>query len=255
MRRPRAARERGEGPRAPGRWTWCITDVKLPDGDGIEILRHVKAASPETVVIVMTAFGSTETAVAALKLGAHDYLIKPFDIEELKIVVAQRASSSQRAQGGERPDAAGRAQGTRTASSAIVGRSAVHGRGVRDRRVRWRPPAPPSCSRGRAAPARSWWPRRSTRFAAARDAVRLDQLRGLAREPAGERAVRPHEGRVHRRPPEQEGPVRGRAPGHALPGRGGRDAVRHAGEAAARAAGDARSAGWAERTRSRWTSA
>ncbi len=64
-----------------------ITDVKLPDGDGIEILRHVKAASPETVVIVMTAYGSTETAVAALKLGAHDYLQKPFDVDELKIVV------------------------------------------------------------------------------------------------------------------------------------------------------------------------
>src|SRR5262245_47523303 len=64
-----------------------ITDVRLPDGDGIEILRHVKAASPETVVIVMTAFGSTETAVAALKLGAQDYLIKPFDLDELKIVV------------------------------------------------------------------------------------------------------------------------------------------------------------------------
>jgi two-component system response regulator PilR (NtrC family) len=64
-----------------------ITDVKLPDGDGIEILRHVKAGSPDTVVIVMTAFGSTQTAVAALKLGAHDYLTKPFDIEELKIVV------------------------------------------------------------------------------------------------------------------------------------------------------------------------
>jgi two-component system response regulator PilR (NtrC family) len=64
-----------------------ITDVKLPDGDGIEILRHVKAASAETVVIVMTAFGSTQTAVAALKMGAQDYLIKPFDIDELKIVV------------------------------------------------------------------------------------------------------------------------------------------------------------------------
>src|SRR5262249_5278676 len=64
-----------------------ITDVKLPDGDGIEILRHLKAASPETVVVVMTAYGSTETAIAALKLGAQDYLIKPFDVEELKIVV------------------------------------------------------------------------------------------------------------------------------------------------------------------------
>jgi two-component system, NtrC family, response regulator PilR len=64
-----------------------ITDVRLPDGDGIEILRHVKAASPNTVVVVMTAYGSTESAVAAMKLGAHDYLVKPFDIEELKIVV------------------------------------------------------------------------------------------------------------------------------------------------------------------------
>jgi len=64
-----------------------ITDVKLPDGDGIEILRHVKAASPETAVVVMTAYGTTETAVAALKLGAQDYLVKPFDVDELKIVV------------------------------------------------------------------------------------------------------------------------------------------------------------------------
>jgi two-component system response regulator PilR (NtrC family) len=72
---------------AKGPVDMVITDVKLPDGDGIEILRHVKAASPETVVVVMTAYGSTQTAVAALKLGAHDYLTKPFDVEELKIVV------------------------------------------------------------------------------------------------------------------------------------------------------------------------
>ncbi len=63
-----------------------ITDVKLPDGDGLEILRHVKAASPETVVIVMTAFGSHEMNVAAMRLGADAYLTKPFDVEELKLV-------------------------------------------------------------------------------------------------------------------------------------------------------------------------
>jgi two-component system response regulator PilR (NtrC family) len=72
---------------AKGPFDLVVTDVKLPDGDGIEILRHVKAAYPDTVVIVMTAFGSTQTAVAALKLGAHDYLVKPFEIDELKIVV------------------------------------------------------------------------------------------------------------------------------------------------------------------------
>jgi two-component system response regulator PilR (NtrC family) len=64
-----------------------ITDVRLRDGDGIEVLRHVKSGSPETAVIVMTAYGTTEAAVAAMKLGAHDYITKPFDIEELKIVV------------------------------------------------------------------------------------------------------------------------------------------------------------------------
>jgi two-component system, NtrC family, response regulator PilR len=72
-----------------------ITDVKLPDGDGIEVLRHIKAGSPETVVVVMTAYGSTETAVAALKLGAHDYLVKPFDVEELKIVIRNALEKQQ----------------------------------------------------------------------------------------------------------------------------------------------------------------
>ena len=64
-----------------------LTDVKLPDGDGLEILRHVKAASPETAVVVMTAYGTTETAVAARKLGAEAYILKPFDVDELRIVV------------------------------------------------------------------------------------------------------------------------------------------------------------------------
>ncbi|PYQ37913.1 MAG: Fis family transcriptional regulator, partial [Acidobacteria bacterium] len=80
---------------ATGPFHLVITDVKLPDGDGIEILRHLKAAAPETVVIVMTAYGSTETAVAALKLGAQDYLVKPFDVEELKIVVRKTLDSQQ----------------------------------------------------------------------------------------------------------------------------------------------------------------
>jgi two-component system response regulator PilR (NtrC family) len=71
-----------------------ITDVKLRDGDGIEILRHVKAASPETIVIVMTAFGTTEIAVAARKLGAEAYVLKPFDVDELRIVVRDAFANS-----------------------------------------------------------------------------------------------------------------------------------------------------------------
>jgi len=79
--RAQAATLLGQGP-----VEMIITDVKLPDGDGLEILRHVKAASPETVVIVMTAFGSHEMNVAAMRLGADAYLTKPFDVEELKLV-------------------------------------------------------------------------------------------------------------------------------------------------------------------------
>ena len=64
-----------------------LTDIKLPDGDGLEILRHVKAAAPATPVVVMTAYGTTELAVAARKLGAEAYILKPFDVDELRIVV------------------------------------------------------------------------------------------------------------------------------------------------------------------------
>ena len=76
-----------------------LTDVKLPDGDGLEILRQVKSASPETAVVVMTAYGTSEMAVAARKLGAEDYLLKPFDVDELRIVVERRARPPQPARG------------------------------------------------------------------------------------------------------------------------------------------------------------
>ncbi len=66
-----------------------ITDLQLPDGDGISLLQHVKTSAPETVVFVLTAHGSADTAVAAMRLGAHDYLTKPFDLDELRIKVDQ----------------------------------------------------------------------------------------------------------------------------------------------------------------------
>lgn len=64
-----------------------ISDVKMPGLSGIEVLKAVKAVSPTTIVLMMTAFASTETAVEAMREGAYDYLTKPFKVEEVKLLV------------------------------------------------------------------------------------------------------------------------------------------------------------------------
>jgi two-component system, NtrC family, response regulator PilR len=64
-----------------------LCDLMLPDGSGIDLVRDVKAQTPGIVFVMITAHTSTHSAVEALKAGAVDYIAKPFDIEELKIVV------------------------------------------------------------------------------------------------------------------------------------------------------------------------
>lgn len=64
-----------------------ITDIKMPGMNGLELLRHIKQISPDTFVIMITAFSSTEDAVFAMKQGALDYITKPFDIEKIKLVI------------------------------------------------------------------------------------------------------------------------------------------------------------------------
>jgi len=64
-----------------------ITDMKMPKVDGFELLKKIKEISPETLVIMITAFGTTETAIEAMKLGAYDYINKPFKIDEIRIIV------------------------------------------------------------------------------------------------------------------------------------------------------------------------
>jgi DNA-binding NtrC family response regulator len=64
-----------------------ITDLKLPGMNGLEFLQAVKRANAATPVVVMTAFGTVETAVEAMKLGASDYLLKPFSLDEMRLVV------------------------------------------------------------------------------------------------------------------------------------------------------------------------
>src|SRR5881397_803474 len=65
-----------------------ITDLRMRQVDGLAVLRAAKEHSPQTVVLVVTAFASTETAVEAMKLGAYDYLTKPFKLDEIKLTIA-----------------------------------------------------------------------------------------------------------------------------------------------------------------------
>jgi len=67
-----------------------LCDVMMPDGNGIDLLREIKSGEADPAVIMMTAYTSTKAAIEAMKLGAADYISKPFDVEELKIV-AQKA--------------------------------------------------------------------------------------------------------------------------------------------------------------------
>lgn len=64
-----------------------ITDLRMPKGDGMDVLKAVKSSSPETVVLVVTAFATADSAVEAMKHGAYDYLTKPFQVDEVQLII------------------------------------------------------------------------------------------------------------------------------------------------------------------------
>jgi two-component system, NtrC family, response regulator PilR len=69
------------------RYDLLVSDIKMPDMNGVEVLREAKRVDPDILGIMITAFASADTAIEAMRLGAHDYLNKPFDVDELKIKV------------------------------------------------------------------------------------------------------------------------------------------------------------------------
>src|SRR5512133_2805681 len=83
---------------ATGAYDVVITDLRMGDTDGIDVLRSVKSAHPMTEVIVMTAYGTIESAVEAMRLGANDYIQKPFAEQELVLKV-QKAMESRKLHG------------------------------------------------------------------------------------------------------------------------------------------------------------
>jgi len=72
-----------------------LSDIKMPDGNGLDLLRRVKAESPKTPVIMITAHTSTPDAIEAMKAGAVDYIAKPFNIEELGLIVDRALGEKQ----------------------------------------------------------------------------------------------------------------------------------------------------------------
>jgi two-component system response regulator PilR (NtrC family) len=74
------------------RFDLCLTDMRLPDGEGLELVRHISGLRSDLPVAVITAYGSAENAVAALKAGAFDYVSKPVGLEQLRALVRSALS-------------------------------------------------------------------------------------------------------------------------------------------------------------------
>jgi len=79
------------------RFDLCLTDMRLPDGNGIDLVRHIQDKHPQLPVAVITAHGNMETAIAALKAGAFDFVSKPLDLNDLRSIV--RPGTQDRAPG------------------------------------------------------------------------------------------------------------------------------------------------------------
>ncbi len=101
-----------------------ISDIRMPDCSGIDVLREAKTLQPDLPGVLMTAFSSTETAIEALRTGALDYVSKPFDIDEMKRVIAHALERRALRDGWPLPDEARGAadDGRPRASDTMIGR-------------------------------------------------------------------------------------------------------------------------------------
>ena len=116
--------------RGPGGYQLVITDMRLPDGSGLDLLRRIDEAGRGEKAVVITAYGSPENAVEALKAGAYDYLTKPVDLRQFRAVVASALGRTAGGSGtpgvaGSASSAARNAPARRTALERLLGESAA----------------------------------------------------------------------------------------------------------------------------------
>ena len=206
----------------------------MPGLSGLELLAQVRAHSRDTLFILMTAYGTVESAVEAMKQGAYDYLPKPIDMKRLRALV-QKALEFQAvvAENNELRLRLADARGDGPAGGRVrihARRGAAHRGGGQQRRD--------GADRRRERHGQGdRRPLDSRAKRAARPAVHLGELRGAGRAVAGGRAVRPRQRGVHRRGRQQAGAVPTGRRRHAVPGRDRRPLAQRAGGPAARAGG------------------
>ncbi len=211
-----------------------LTDLKLPGMNGLEFLQTIKRQNAALPVVVMTAFGSVETAVEAMKAGASDYVLKPFSLTEMRMVIHKELDVRNLR---EENRSLREALGKRYAHPNIVARSpkmqevlATVERVAPDQR---------HGSAGRRERRGQGFDRarHSRKIAPRLGAVPQDQQHRHPGKSSGERIVRLRKRSVHRSGRQQARQVRTGRQGNAVSRRDRRRASGHAGEVVARAAG------------------
>ena len=229
-----------------------ITDLVMPRMDGLALLRALPQQGADVTTLLLTAQGTVETAVEAMKEGAYDYLTKPVDIQRLKILldkIVERLETLREVKALRRQL---REHGT---FGSLIGNSPE----MRKIYQVVEQAAPTSASvliTGESGTGKELVAQTIHQLSPrAGVPVRRDQLRGDSRDAARERDLRPRKRRVHRRRRSAAGLLRAGRSRHAVPRRDRRDDAGDAGEAAARAAGAHASAASAAAPSSRSTSA
>ena len=212
-----------------------IVDVMMPGIDGLQVLDELKKHDDDLPVLMITAYASMESAIAAMKKGAFDYITKPFKNDEVLVVL--RNAVERRQLVAENVALKQNLQARYHKFAGIIGKSSRM-KQVFDLIIQAAPSRSTILITGESGTGKELVARAIHSNSARSERSFVDgQLRQPAARPAGIDAVRPRQGRVHRRRLSEEGPVRPRRQGQHLLRRDRQRPDRDAGQAAARDAG------------------